>query len=197
MGSVHRKKRVLSAHSLCLRLCLGYGKQNYTKPSRLRFRHRIVDQSNGINSGANPGFKQGGYKVIYEAPKARNEAWNASGCVCGEFPPSYPFDVFFRQNKWNCVIWDTNNMVLIELGPNVIKRKFRHATSYVYNTDFWEEYGLGPCPVLMRICWKYKNRDKVDEVQLLLSLKFRQKAVDFVSFTPVGRPILNEYTTID
>ena len=37
----------------------------------------------------------------------------------------------------------------------------------------------------------------VDEVQLLLSLEFRQNAVDFVSFTPVGRPILNEYTTID
>ena len=29
----------------------------------------------------------------------------------------------------------------------------------------------------------------VDEVQLLLSLEFRQNAVDFVSFTPVGRPI--------
>ena len=37
----------------------------------------------------------------------------------------------------------------------------------------------------------------VDEVQLLLSLEFRQNAVDFVSFTPVGRPILNEYTTTD
>ena len=37
----------------------------------------------------------------------------------------------------------------------------------------------------------------VDEVQLLLSLEFRQNVGDFVSFTPVGRPILNEYTTID
>ena len=37
----------------------------------------------------------------------------------------------------------------------------------------------------------------VDEVQLLLSLEFRLNAVDFVSFTPIGRPIPNEYTTID
>ena len=42
----------------------------------------------------------------------------------------------------------------------MINPKFRHATSYVYNTDFWQEYGHGPCPILIRICWK-KNRDKV------------------------------------
>ena len=39
--------------------------------------------------------------------------------------------------------------------PNVINPKFRHVTSYefsVYNTDFREEYGLRPCPVLIRIC---------------------------------------------
>ena len=29
----------------------------------------------------------------------------------------------------------------------------------------------------------------VDEVQLLLSLEFRQNAADFISFTPVGRPV--------
>ena len=53
-------------------------------------------------------------------------------------------------------------MVLSEIGPNEINPKFRHATSYefsIYNTDFWEEYSLRPCPVLIRIC--LKNRDKV------------------------------------
>ena len=70
--------------------------------------------------------------------------------------------MFFRQNTWNGAIWDTHNLVLSEVAPNKINPKVRNVTSYefsVHNMDFWEEYGLRLCPVLIRICWKY--RDKV------------------------------------
>ena len=63
--------------------------------------------------------------------------------------------MFFRQNTSNGAILDTHNLVLSEIGPNEINPKVRNATSYefsVHNTDFWEEYGLRPCPVLIRIC---------------------------------------------
>ena len=52
-------------------------------------------------------------------------------------------------------MWDTHNLVLSELGPNIINPKFRHTTSYelsVYNKDLGKEYGLRPYPVLIRIC---------------------------------------------
>ena len=37
----------------------------------------------------------------------------------------------------------------------------------------------------------------VDEVKIIFNHEFRQNVMDFVLFTPVGRPIPNEYTTID
>ena len=80
--------------------------------------------------------------------------WGGWGWLWEGYPPSHPFDVF-RQNPSNGVIWVIHNLVLSELGPSVINPNFRHATSYefsVYNTDFGEEYGLWPCPVLIRIC---------------------------------------------
>ena len=92
---------------------------------------------------------------MYEAPKARNEAHSASGVgvgLGGGIPLSTNL-TYFRQNISNGVIWDTSDLVLSELGPNVINQKFRHETSYdfsLYNTNFGEEYGLRRCSVLIR-----------------------------------------------
>ena len=89
---------------------------------------------------------------MYEALKARNEAqraWAGVG-VGGGIP--LPNHLTFLDKT---VFLDTHNLVLSELGPNVINPKFRHATSYelsVYNKKNWEEYGFRPCPVLIWIC---------------------------------------------
>ena len=103
--------------------------------------------NSGITSqGRIHGLQKGGSKVKYEAPK------RGVNCLGGGIAA---FDVFLDKTLEMVQFWDTHTLVLSEIGPNEINPKVRHATSYefsVYNTDFWEEYGIRPCPVVLRIC---------------------------------------------
>ena len=53
-------------------------------------------QLNVARPGADPGFRKRGSKLMYEAPKARNEARTPWGSGWGGrwYPPSDPFDAF-------------------------------------------------------------------------------------------------------
>ena len=74
------------------------------------------------------GLKKGeGSNVMYEAAKEDTPShtpYHPGGGV------SFPFNVFLDKTL----------------------KMYESYEISVYNTDFWEEYGLRPCPVLIRIC---------------------------------------------